>query len=103
MHYGAICNQGIGCTVSGGDRQMADYFGFDLDANGGLRIVYNDTTNQLDGAGLYDIAADRRQTITARTVRRSRAARTRSTDAPATPSGRTTRRPARARTSRSST
>ena len=31
MHYGQICNQGIGCTVSGGDRQMADYFGFNLD------------------------------------------------------------------------
>ena len=27
MHYGQICNQGIGCTVSGGDRTMADYFG----------------------------------------------------------------------------
>ena len=27
MHYGQICNQGIGCTVSSGDRTMADYFG----------------------------------------------------------------------------
>jgi hypothetical protein len=54
MHYGQICNQGIGCSVSGGDRQMADYFGFNVDKNGALRIVYNDTTNQHNGAGLFE-------------------------------------------------
>jgi type 1 fimbria pilin len=55
MHYGQICNQGIGCSVSGGDRQMADYFGFNVDKSGAMRIVYNDTTNQHNGAGLYEI------------------------------------------------
>ena len=55
MHYGQICNQGIGCTVSGGDRTMADYFGFNVDKNGALRIVYNDTTSQHHGAHLYEI------------------------------------------------
>ena len=30
MHYGQICNQGIGCTVSSGDRTMADYFAVQL-------------------------------------------------------------------------
>jgi len=55
MHYGQICNQGIGCTVSGGDRQMADFFGFNVDKTGSMRIVYNDTTNQHNGAGLYEI------------------------------------------------
>ena len=54
MHYGQICNQGIGCTVSGGDRQMADYFGFNLDKAGAIRIVYDDTTNQHNGAGLFE-------------------------------------------------
>jgi len=54
MHYGQICNQGIGCTVSGGDRQMADYFGFNLDKTGAIRLVYNDTTNQHNGAGLFE-------------------------------------------------
>ena len=54
MHYGQICNQGIGCTVSGGDRQMADYFGFNIDQAGAIRIVYNDTTNQHNGAGLFE-------------------------------------------------
>jgi type 1 fimbria pilin len=55
MHYGQICNQGIGCSVSQGDRQMADYFGFNVDKSGSMRIVYNDTTNQHNGAGLYEI------------------------------------------------
>ena len=32
---------------------MADFFGFDVAPNGGLRIVYNDTTNDDDGAGLF--------------------------------------------------
>jgi len=55
MHYGQICNGGIGCTVSGGDRTMADFFGFAADRQGGLRIVYNDTTSQSHGAHLYEI------------------------------------------------
>ena len=55
MYYGQICNQGIGCTVSGGDRQMADYFGFNIDKTGSIRLVYNDTTNQHDGAGLFEV------------------------------------------------
>jgi len=55
MHYGQICNQGIGCTASGGDRTMADYFGFNLDRNGALRIVFDDTTSQHHGAHLYEI------------------------------------------------
>jgi len=54
MHYGAICNAGTTCaTDPSADRQMADFFGFDLAKDGGMRIVYNDTTNEFDGAGLY--------------------------------------------------
>ena len=55
MHYGQICNQGIGCTVSNGDRTMADYFGFNLDPGGAIRIVYNDTTSQHHGAHLFEL------------------------------------------------
>ena len=55
MHYGQICNQGIGCSVSQGDRQMADYFGFNLDKAGAIRIVYDDTTNQHNGAAEYEV------------------------------------------------
>jgi hypothetical protein len=55
MDYGQICNQGIDCTVSNGDRTMADFFGFASDKSGGLRIVYNDTTSQHHGAHLYEI------------------------------------------------
>jgi hypothetical protein len=54
MHYGAICNAGLGCTTDpGADRQMADFFGFDIGKDGALRIVFNDTTNEFDGAGLF--------------------------------------------------
>src|SRR5215213_4164983 len=55
MHYGQICNQGIGCTISDGDRTMADYFGISLDGQDALRIVFNDTTSQHHGAHLYEI------------------------------------------------
>lgn len=54
MHYGAICNAGLGCTTDpSADRTMADFFGFDIGRDGGLRIVFNDTTNEFDGAGLF--------------------------------------------------
>ena len=54
MHYGAICNSGTTCiTNPTADRQMADYFSFVNAQDGGMRIVYNDTTNESDGAGLF--------------------------------------------------
>jgi hypothetical protein len=54
MHYGNICNSGLGCTTNPtADRQMADFFGFTLDGQGALRIVFNDTTNEFDGAALH--------------------------------------------------
>jgi hypothetical protein len=52
MHYGQICTGGIGCT---GDRTMADYFAVNLDGNGALRFVYNDTTSQHHGAHLFEV------------------------------------------------
>jgi hypothetical protein len=57
MHYGSICNSGTLCAttappVGGADRQMADFFGFSLTQSGALRIVYDDTTNEFDGAAL---------------------------------------------------
>jgi hypothetical protein len=55
MHYGQICNSGIGCTTNGGDRTMADFFGFQLDRNGAFRIVFNDTTSQHHGAHEYEV------------------------------------------------
>jgi len=54
MHYGNICNSGLGCTTDlTADRTMADFFGFTLARDGSLRIVFNDGTNEVDGAGLY--------------------------------------------------
>ena len=54
MHYGQICNSGIGCTaqVPQGDRIMADFLSVDIGADGAIQIVYNDTTSQYHGAHL---------------------------------------------------
>jgi hypothetical protein len=56
MHYGQICNSGIGCTaqVPAGDRTMADFLSVDLAPDGSLQIMYNDTTSQHHGAHLYE-------------------------------------------------
>ena len=55
MHYGQICNSGIGCTtqVPQGDRTMADFLSVDLAPDGAIQIVYNDVSSQYHGAHLY--------------------------------------------------
>src|SRR5881409_101842 len=53
--YGQICTGGLGCTTSGGDRTLADFFTVALDANGAARIVINDLTNQHHGAALFEL------------------------------------------------
>ncbi len=55
MNYGQICTGGLGCTVSQGDRTMADYFNVNLGNNGRIRIVFNDTTSQHHGAHLFEV------------------------------------------------
>lgn len=54
VHYGQICNSGIGCTlqVPAGDRIMADFLSVDIAADGAIQVVYNDTTSQYHGAHL---------------------------------------------------
>jgi uncharacterized repeat protein (TIGR01451 family) len=55
IYYGQICNSGIACTATGGDRTMADYFGFSLDPDdGAIRVVYNDVSSQHHGAHLFE-------------------------------------------------
>src|SRR5438876_313393 len=53
MHFGQICQEGIGCTTSNGDRSMADFFTVTVDPGGAALIVYDDTTNQHHGASLF--------------------------------------------------
>ena len=55
MYYGQVCTGGIGCSATGGDRTMADYFSVNLDGNGALRFVYNDVTSQHHGAHLFEV------------------------------------------------
>ena len=55
MHFGQVCNSGTTCAVSGGDRTMADYFDLNLDGDGRIRIVFNDTTTQFHGAHLMEM------------------------------------------------
>jgi hypothetical protein len=53
MHYGQICNGGIGCTVSSGDRVMADFLSVDLAPDGAIQIMFNDVSSQFHGAHLF--------------------------------------------------
>jgi hypothetical protein len=63
MHYGEICNEGLGCTLSGGDRTMADFMALFIQPNdgnpdlddGAMRLVYNDTTSQHHGAHIFEV------------------------------------------------
>jgi hypothetical protein len=54
MHFGQICTGGLGCTISSGDRSMADFFSLYFDREGAIRIAYNDTSNQHHGAIVYE-------------------------------------------------
>src|SRR3989441_618704 len=53
--YGQLCTQGLGCTISGGDRTLADFFSVAIDAKGAAHIIINDLTNQHHGAHLFDL------------------------------------------------
>jgi hypothetical protein len=53
--YGQLCTAGLGCTTSGGDRTLADFFSVALDANGAARIIINDLTNQHHGAAVFEL------------------------------------------------
>ena len=53
MHYGQICNSGIGCTASMGDRVMADFLSVDLAPDGAIQIIFNDVSSQYHGAHLF--------------------------------------------------
>lgn len=55
MHFGQICDQGLFCTVSGGDRTMADFMALYLDRDGSMRLVFNDTTSQHHGAHIFEV------------------------------------------------
>jgi hypothetical protein len=53
MHYGQICNSGIGCTVSMGDRVMADFLSVDFAPDGAIQVMFNDVSSQYHGAHLF--------------------------------------------------
>jgi hypothetical protein len=53
--YGQLCTQGLGCTISGGDRTLADFFSVAVDAKGAAHIIINDLTNQHHGAALFEL------------------------------------------------
>ncbi len=53
--YGQLCTQGLGCTVTGGDRTLADFFSVAIDANGAAHIIIDDLTNQHHGAALFEL------------------------------------------------
>jgi hypothetical protein len=53
--YGQLCTQGLGCTVSGGDRTLADFFSIAIDSNGAAHVIIDDLTNQHHGAALFEL------------------------------------------------
>jgi len=53
--YGQLCTAGLDCTVTKGDRTLADFFTVALDANGAARIILNDLTNQHHGAAVFEL------------------------------------------------
>jgi hypothetical protein len=72
MNYGQICTGGIGCTISNGDRTMADFFAVFLDrGDGAMRIVYNDVTSQHHGAHIFEARQVAGPSATGGTVSRS--------------------------------
>jgi hypothetical protein len=72
MNYGQICTGGIGCTISNGDRTMADFFAVFLDrGDGAMRVVYNDVTSQHHGAHLFEVRQVAGPSATGGTVSRS--------------------------------
>jgi hypothetical protein len=49
VHYDSICLNGLGCTVSGGDRSLADFFAIDYDpVRDQLEVVYDTTYKKPD-------------------------------------------------------
>ena len=51
MYYDQICLDGLGCSINGGDRSMADFYAIDLNPkNGELVIVFNTTHKAPRGA-----------------------------------------------------
>ncbi|MGN6475121.1 MAG: hypothetical protein ACTHK4_15925 [Mycobacteriales bacterium] len=45
IKYGPICTQGLGCTISGGDRSLGDFLEVSHDARGALALSYVDDTS----------------------------------------------------------
>jgi Dockerin type I domain len=55
MHYGQVCLAGLACSEDpNADRTMADFHSITKDSAGRMRIVFNDTTNQHNGAQLFE-------------------------------------------------
>jgi hypothetical protein len=51
VKYGPICTQGLGCTVSGGDRSLGDFMEVSKDKRGALALSYVDDTSNTYTSG----------------------------------------------------
>jgi hypothetical protein len=50
MHVGGICTAGIFCTVTGGNRELADSISIAIDRGGSAGLVWTDQSNVLHGS-----------------------------------------------------
>jgi hypothetical protein len=49
MHAGGICTNGIFCSLSGGNRDLADSISIVIDRGGSAALVWTDQGNVLNG------------------------------------------------------
>ena len=49
MHVGGICTDGIFCTVTGGNRDLADSISIAIDRGGSAALVWTDQGSVLNG------------------------------------------------------
>lgn len=56
IKYGPICTQGLGCTVSGGDRSLGDFLEVGHDKRGALALSYVDDTSNTYTTGATGFA-----------------------------------------------
>lgn len=63
IHWDSICTLGLGCSVSGGDRTLLDFFQMRLDpADGRLHVVFNESNKRpRQAAGPIAIVAEAKQ------------------------------------------
>ena len=68
IKYGPICTQGLGCTLSGGDRSLGDFLEVNHDSRGALVLSYVDDTSGYYAASSSGQTADNGPSVVVRQI-----------------------------------